>query len=144
MTGFFKGVPSWAVDLLPLVSLKIVKWVPNERIQRHSYEQYLVQLGVMLEKRVILWCPPLRVFNSNDDRAAREKSGPTVIREVLQNNRGDVLSMFSKSLGVKASNEAEVLAILEVLQMLPANFHGRLALESNSMNTIYKVLSSTM
>lgn len=37
---------------------------------------------------------------------------------VLRNSKGDILYLFSKHIGVKDSNEAKVLAILEAVSML--------------------------
>lgn len=41
----------------------------------------------------------------------KRKPGPAGVGGVLRNNQGIVLAIFSKSVGVKESNEAEVLAI---------------------------------
>ena len=49
--------------------------------------------------------------------------------------------VFSKHLGVSNSNEVEVLAILEVLQISPSLFHGKLIMESDSLNAISRVSS---
>lgn len=50
------------------------------------------------------------------DGAARGKLGHACIGGVLRNNKGEVLFMFSKSVGTKDSYEAEVVAILEALR----------------------------
>lgn len=57
--------------------------------------------------------PPLAGINVG--RVDRGKPGPQGIAGVLLNEEGEVLCMFSKHVGVKYSNEAVVLAILEVL-----------------------------
>lgn len=44
--------------------------------------------------------------------------------------------MLSKHVGVKESNEAEVLTILEALQVFWASFQDRLIVESDSLNPI--------
>lgn len=41
---------------------------------------------------------------------------------VLRNSKGDILYLFSKHIGVKDSNEAEVLAILEAVSMFSRFF----------------------
>lgn len=51
------------------------------------------------------------------DGAGKGKLGLAGIGCVLHNGKGDVMMKFSKSIGVKDSNEAEVLAILEALCM---------------------------
>lgn len=47
-------------------------------------------------------------------------------------NRDDILFMFSKSVGVKESNEAEVMAILEALRLFSSSFQAKLIVESDS------------
>ena len=54
--------------------------------------------------------------------AARGKPGPTGAGGVLRNDKGVILSMFSKSVAVRDSNEAEVLAILEALRIFSRSF----------------------
>lgn len=61
------------------------------------------------------WCVEIQC-------ATRGKSGLAVIGGVLRNDKGVVLCMFSKGLGIRDSNDADVFAILEAwqfLQMLP-------------------------
>lgn len=55
--------------------------------------------------------PPLAGFNVG--RVDRRRPGPQGIAGVILNEEGEVLCMFSKHVGVKYSNEAVVLAILE-------------------------------
>lgn len=62
------------------------------------------------------WSPHAGAFIFNVDGAIRGKPGPDDIGGMLQNNKGEVLFMFSKHVGVCKSNEAEVFAILEALQ----------------------------
>lgn len=59
---------------------------------------------------------------------------------VLCNNEGGVLMMFSKSIGIKDSNEAEVLAILETFCMFVCVHNSKLIVESYSSDAIYWVL----
>lgn len=63
------------------------------------------------------------------------KPGPTGIGDGLREDKGDVLLIFSKNVGVKESNKTEVMAILEVLQLF-FSFPDRLIVESDSSNTI--------
>lgn len=49
--------------------------------------------------------------------------------------------MFSESIGIKDSNEAEVLAILEALEIFSRLFQGSLIVESDSYNAISLVTS---
>lgn len=57
---------------------------------------------------------PTDMFKFNVDGAAREKPSPAGIG-VLHNGKGEVLCMFSKHVGVRDFNEAEVLAVFEAL-----------------------------
>ena len=58
------------------------------------------------------------------DGAIRGKLGLAGIGSVLHNFRGEILCMFSKHVGIKESNEAEVLAILKALWIFSLSFHG--------------------
>lgn len=64
------------------------------------------------------------MFRFNVYGAAKGKLGPAGAAGVLRNNRGEVLCMFSKSLGVRDSNEAKVLAILEAMHIFLSLFNG--------------------
>ena len=57
----------------------------------------------------------LRTMSEYGD-VSKGEPGLTCIGGVLRNSNGDVLYMFSKHVGVYEANEAEVLAILEVLR----------------------------
>ena len=61
--------------------------------------------------------------NSNVDGVAICKSSPTVVGGILCHDIGQMLLSFSKSIGVKDSNEAEVLAILVALGFWMSLFH---------------------
>lgn len=52
------------------------------------------------------YSPPVGMIIFDVDGAMRGKLGPACIRGVFQNNKGDILCMFSNSVGVKDSNEA--------------------------------------
>lgn len=45
--------------------------------------------------------------------------------------------MFSKNVGMKDSNEVEVVAILEALWILSSSFHENLIIKSDSSNAIF-------
>lgn len=53
-----------------------------------------------------------------------------------------VMAMFSKSIGVKDSNEARVLAILEAHRMFVRAYETKLIVESDSSNVISWVAGS--
>lgn len=76
------------------------------------------------------------LFKLNIDGAARGKLGPECIGGVLWNDRRVVLVMFSKSMGFKNLNEAEILEILKALQIFIASFHGRPVVESDLLNAM--------
>lgn len=69
------------------------------------------------EKKYVSWrLPSIGSSKFNVDGAARGK--PSSVRiGVLRNCKRDALFMFSKNVGVKNSNEAKVLAILEALHL---------------------------
>ena len=76
----------------------------------------------------VLWSPPpLGMLKFNVGGAARGKPGLASIRGVLHNDKGEVLFMFSKYVGARDSNEAEVLAILEALRRFSRFFQGTLS-----------------
>ena len=81
-------------------------------------------------------CPFFWVLKFNVDGALRGNLGPVGIGGVLRNCKGEVLIMFSKPVGVCDSNEAEVLAILEGLQLFSSRYGGPLIMESDSSNAI--------
>lgn len=47
-----------------------------------------------------------------------------------------LLCMFSKGVGAKDSNKAEVLAILEALRIFARSFHESLIIERDSSNAV--------
>lgn len=55
---------------------------------------------------------------------------------VLRNQNGEVLYMFSKHLGIKDSNEAEMMAILEALCIYCDTFQFNHIVENDSINAI--------
>lgn len=69
-------------------------------------------------RRITFWsAPDSDVLKFNVDTVARGKHGPTGIGGVLYNDKGEVLCLFFKGVGVRDSNEAGVLAILEALRI---------------------------
>lgn len=77
------------------------------------------------------------VLKFHVDGAASSKLGPAGIGGVLRNHKGELLYMFSKNVGIKDSNEAEILAILEALRIYHRPFQYPLVVESDSMNAVY-------
>lgn len=65
----------------------------------------------------------------------RGKPGPAGMGGVLHNN-GDVLLMFSKPIGVRDSNKAEVMVILETLRIFPTSIQDITVGECNLANAI--------
>lgn len=55
---------------------------------------------------------------------------------MLCNHKGEILLMFSKHVGSKESNEAEVVAMLEALRIFSGSFQGKLIVKSNSVNVM--------
>lgn len=66
----------------------------------------------------------------------RGKPGPAGIGEVLHNSKGEILLMFYKNVGVRDSNEAEVFAIREALQIYSNHYHKRLVAKSDLSNIV--------
>ena len=119
----FKGESSSPMDLIASINMRISKWALirkefsnfslNDII--YNWEACMV-CSVPRIMKVEVWCPPARgLLKFNVDGAARGKPGPAGVGGVLRDHKGDVLLMFSKNVGIKESNETEVLAILEAL-----------------------------
>lgn len=70
---------------------------------------------------------------------ARENPQLVGIGRVLSNHKEDVLYMFLKNVGIKDSNDVEVLVILEALMIYVWLFRGRLLVESDSANAIHLI-----
>lgn len=69
----------------------------------------------------------------NVDGATKGILGPPGVGVVLRNRNGIVLALFSKHVGCMESNEAEVVAILEALQIFISS-HSKLVVESDSLH----------
>lgn len=98
--------------------------------------------SILKKKRKVSWCVTLSstgVLKFNVDGAARGKQGLASIGGVLRNHKGEVMYMFSKHVGIKDSNEAEVLVILEALRIYHPFCHHYLIVESDSANAIFWV-----
>ena len=68
--------------------------------------------GAPKVKKSIFWIPPpIGKLKFNVNGAEIGKPRPAGIGGVLRNDKGEVLLMLSKSVGIRYSNEAEVLAI---------------------------------
>ena len=79
------------------------------------------------DREVVCWHPPPSGWlKFNIDGAAKGKPAPAGIGKVIMNDKGEVLFMFSKNAGIKESNEAEVLSILEALKIFFFYFQGLL------------------
>ena len=93
--------------------------------------------GPIKVKKSILWSPPpIGSFKFNVDGPTRGKPGPAGIGGVFRNCNGDVLFMFSEYVGVRNSNEAEVLAILESLWCFLRYYQGNVIVKSDSSNAV--------
>ena len=120
LSGF---ITSPLIMLIEGVTFRIAKWA----LVRKEYSEFSTNdifvnwkacmvCGPLKVKRSTLWSsPPLGVLTFNVDGATRGKPGPTGIGGVLHNNKGGVLFMFSKHVGICDSNEAKMSSILEAL-----------------------------
>eukprot|EP00268_Persea_americana_P068029 TRINITY_DN9427_c0_g3_i1.p1 TRINITY_DN9427_c0_g3~~TRINITY_DN9427_c0_g3_i1.p1 ORF type:complete len:256 (+),score=22.30 TRINITY_DN9427_c0_g3_i1:1157-1924(+) len=137
----FKGTFSSLSNLVDLITMRIAGWaLIRKEFSNFSIDDITVNweacmgCGPSKMRIYVHWSPsPIGMLKFNVDGAARGKPGPASIGGVLRNSRGEVLFMFSKSVGVCDSNKAEVLAILEALQYFSRFFNGILVVESDSM-----------
>lgn len=125
------------------MALTIVKWACTRKEfldlkidVLHNWGACM-KMGVsMKKKKKKSWCsPPFGALKFHVDGAARGKQGLASIRGILRNYKGNVLNMFSKHVGIKDSNEAEVLAILAP-QTCCSSHRQSLHVESDSFNAI--------
>lgn len=70
------------------------------------------------------------------DKATKEEPRPADIGDVLHNDNGGMIFMFSKNMGVIESKEAEVLTILEATCIFSSSFQGMLIVDIDSSNAI--------
>lgn len=117
----FRRTSSIADSLLSKAELKIASWV-TIRKEFVGFDLDSIMLNWKAStmcksfkvKRPVRWShPPNRVLKFNVDGVTRGP-GMAGIGSVLQNWREKLIYMFSKNVGIKDSNEAEVLAILEL------------------------------
>lgn len=88
-------------------------------------------------RREISWTSSLvGILKFNLDGASRGKPRPTGMGGVLHNSKGEILFMFSMSVGVKESNEAEVMATLEALWYFSLSYRIKLMVEGDSANAV--------
>lgn len=83
------------------------------------------------------WTPPEQnIMKFNVDGAARRKPGPQEIGGVLRNHKGTTSIVFSESVGVGNSNEAEILKIRRALTIKKTYRQGKLIIKGDSANAI--------
>lgn len=75
------------------------------------------------------------------DGTRRGKPGLAGIGGDIRNEKGEVLHLFSKHVGIQDSNEAKILAILEALHIFYSLYQQLLIVESDSSNAISWVTS---
>lgn len=88
------------------------------------------------KRDVSRFAPLPNILKFNVDGGAKGKPGQACIGGALRDEKGAVLCMFCKSIEIRNSNKAEVLAILEALRIFSRSFQRRLIVESNSYNAI--------
>lgn len=99
-------------------------------------------MGTLKKKKKVAWCsPPRGALKFNVNGTNQGKPGLVGIWGVLRNHKGEVLYIFSKNVGIKDTNEAGILAILEALYNFTFSFQSHLIVESNSSNAIFWVNS---
>ena len=125
-------------QLLALVQLRIANWACARKVFAdikidsimHSWGECL-KMGGFKKKMKVCWClPPFGVLKFNVDAAAKGKLGLAGIGGVLRNHKGEVIYMFFEHVGIKDSNEVEVLAILEALRICHSSYQQNLIVES--------------
>ena len=140
---FNRKESSWEV-LLASVTLRIAKWacVRKEFLDIkiddivQSWEPCL-KMRVCQKKRKVFWhSPPTGTLKFNVDGVAKGNVGLAGIGGVIRNHKGEVKYIFSKHVGIKDSNEAKVLAILEAPRIYRSSYNQALIVESDSANAI--------
>ena len=129
------------VNLLSVAQVRIVKWAcARKEFSDMKIDNFMqgwsdcLKKSKLKKKRKVSWCITLtstRVLKFNVDGVARGKQGLASIGGVLRNHKGEVMYMFSKHVGIKDSNEAEVLVILEALRIYHPFYHHYLIVESD-------------
>lgn len=83
------------------------------------------------------------ILKFNVNSAARGKLEPTSIVGVLRSDKRAMLIKFSKSMAIKNSNKAKVMAILKALRMLDDVYNVKLVMKSDSSNAIVWISTSS-
>ena len=92
-----------------------------------------MKTGALKKKKVLSWCsPPCVVLKFNVDGAAKGKG----IGSILRTHVGEVSYMFSKYVGIRDSNKAEVMTNLETLCIYHTSFHHYFIVEIDLLNAI--------
>lgn len=87
-------------------------------------------------RKLVFQAPPC-LLKFNVDGAVRGKPGLAGVGWILCNSNGDVFIMFLKHIGYMDSNEAEVVAILEAIQIYnSSSLQSKLVHESDSLNAM--------
>lgn len=98
-----------------------------------------VSMGCGLAKKMLRlqwYFPSFGSLKFNVDGASRGKPRSAAIGSIFRNCKGEILFVSLKYVGIKDSNEAEVLAILEALRIFSRSFRGLSIVESDSSNVI--------
>ena len=112
-------------DIVLLVKARVAEWAllrkeffgMNLDCILQNWEACM-SCGPSKDSKVVCWLhPPSDQLKFNVDGVAKGKPEPIGIGGVLRNDAGEVLFMFFKNVGIKESNEAGVLAILEALMI---------------------------
>lgn len=92
------------------------------------------------QSRRVSWSPPSGGYLKFSVDGARDKVGMVIIGGILCDNKGEVIFMFSKHVGVSDSNDAEVMAILGALHIHASvfffSFQDLLIVECDLQNSI--------
>lgn len=86
-------------------------------------------------KKIECWKPPqLGTWKFSIDGASKGKPGQAGIGGVLRNHKGESYIIFNESVGIKDSNEAEILSIRRALLIWMHFGHENLIIEGDSAN----------
>lgn len=98
--------------------------------------------GLGKVNRVVLWSQPhLDVLKVYEDGVVEESRVQQVLEGYCITVKGEILCKFSKGVGIKDSNKAEALAILQALRICSHSFQLMLIVECDSRNGISWVTS---
>ena len=135
---FFYKKEAWLESLILVMILRIAKQagVRKECLDlkiENVWENWdaCLKMRAFNKKINICWYPPpIGILKFNVDGATWGKSGLAGVGGVLRNHEGRAVYMFSKYVGIKNSNEAKVMSIMEALRILCNSFseqyyHGK-------------------